>query len=181
MIRGTIAASSPPLASAIALPETIGEAFGGGYYVGDIVVNDGGADDGVYAIIFAPHGAQATLAYKASNTDTPGADSWRNGRANTAAIAAAGLSDHPAGELCTNYSGGGFADWYLPARDELHLTWLNRELLNSLGMTTGFFSTSTQNAPGRYHTEQLATGAQYNSFYKTSACEVRPCRRLKKE
>ena len=159
---------------------SIGDQVYGGYYVGDIVVADGGADDGVYAVIFAPSDYQSNLAYKTSNTDTPGADSLTNGAANTAAIAAAGLADHPAGEFCRNYSGGGFTDWYLPSRDELDLVWINRALLSSVGINAGYFSTSTQRPPARYHTQEFAGGARRDSFYKTSACNVRPCRRVLK-
>lgn len=35
----------------VPLPTVIGEPYGGGFYIGDISIADGGADDGTYVII----------------------------------------------------------------------------------------------------------------------------------
>ncbi|MEO1819462.1 MULTISPECIES: hypothetical protein [Pseudomonadaceae] len=185
MIRGTIAASAPPLAPPIELPETIGEAFGGGYYVGDLTLVDG-PDAGVYAIIFAPPTPAVSLPYKTSATATPGADSERNGASNTAAIIADGIGAYPAAEFCVNYSREGYEDWYLPAPEEVKLVWLNRGMLPAYNMTT-YVSTSLQQQVTNYRRWFLIADyppssdpGTYQSVAKTTSTRVIPCRRIRK-
>lgn len=99
------------------IPTVAGEAFGGGYYAGTMRFSDGD-----YLIIVAPKAAEATLVQKGSNDVTAGATSLYDGLANTSAMSPA---MHPAANHCRAYTGGGYADWYLPARDELELLYRN--------------------------------------------------------
>lgn len=184
MIRGVMAASSsqPPR---IELPTTIGEEFGGGYYVGDLKLLDG-PNAGVYAIIFAPPTPAVTLPYKTTATETPGADNESDGALNTAAMVADDITTHPAGEFCVTYSREGLADWYLPSRDELRLIWENRGLLPAFNMTS-YIATSLQRNSTQYLRWFLIADyppsndpGSYNNADKTASARVIPCRRILK-
>jgi hypothetical protein len=113
-------------------PAVIGEEFGGGYFAGYISHTADG--NPTHALIVAPRADGATgvgytlttdLAWKTATTTTAGTTSDFDGAANTAAMVAAGIADHPAAEFCVNLSISGFADWYLPARYELDIAYFN--------------------------------------------------------
>jgi hypothetical protein len=102
-------------------PSEIGEAFGGGFYAGNIV--EGGTE---YYLIVAPKasGESSSEEFKTSQTASPAATQTLNdGPAATAAMVSAG--SHPAAAFCDGLTIGGFSDWYLPARDELELLYRN--------------------------------------------------------
>lgn len=96
---------------------SIGEAFGGGFYAGNII--EGGVE---YRIIVAPKasGENTSIQYRTSTGLSPAATlTLNNGPAATAAMVAAG--GHPAAAFCDALNIGGFSDWYMPARDELEI------------------------------------------------------------
>lgn len=102
------------------IPTVAGTPFGGGYYVGRITPGDGFT----YALIVAPKASGENLSglvMKTSGTSTPGTNSVWNGAANTAAMIAAGAAAHPAANFCKGLSIGGYADWVLPAKNQLEL------------------------------------------------------------
>jgi len=102
-------------------PTVIGEAFGGGFYAGNIV--EGGVE---YYVIVAPKssGESSSQQFKTSQTASPAATQTLNdGPAATSAMVTAG--SHPAAAFCDGLTIGGFSDWYLPARDELELCYRN--------------------------------------------------------
>lgn len=94
-----------------------GEYTGGGIYVGVVEV------DGVEQHIVLGLQSSETRIYpwKDSRTETPGADSESDGYANTMAIVAEGIDQHPAAKYCLEYENEGFVDWYLPSVEELKL------------------------------------------------------------
>ena len=99
------------------LPTVFGQPFGGGFYMGVMRFSDGD-----YLIIDAGKASETSLAYKTSDTADSGTASFHDGWANTNAINDA---SHPAAKYCRDYRGGGFDDWYLPARDEHELRYRN--------------------------------------------------------
>ena len=116
------------------IPTVIGEPFGGGYFAGYISHTADG--NPTHALIVAPRATGATgtnyptgpafnLRWKTANTDTAGTNSTFDGAANTAAMVAAGIADHPAANFCVNLSIGGFTDWYLPAWQEMDIAYFN--------------------------------------------------------
>jgi hypothetical protein len=113
-------------------PAVLGEPWGGGYFAGYISHTANGSP--THALIVAPRATGATgggytlttnLQWKTANTTTAGTTSSFDGAANTAAIVAAGISDHPAAQFCVNLSIGGFTDWYLPSRYEMSIAYFN--------------------------------------------------------
>lgn len=108
----------------------IGEPLQGGFYAGLISLNGNGV--ATHALIVAPRatGASGTgypvttgYQWKTSTAATAGTQSLFDGKANTDAMAAAGLSAHPAAQFCRGLSIGGFSDWYLPAQLELDIAY----------------------------------------------------------
>ncbi len=124
-------------------PAVIGEAFGGGYFAGYISHTADGSP--THALIVAPRATGATgtgytlttnLAWKTANTTTANAASDFDGAANTAAIVAAGIADHPAAQFCKNLTIGGYTDWYLPARNEIDIAYFNLKPSTSANSTS---------------------------------------------
>jgi len=96
------------------VPE-IGTLFQGGFYTGRIL-----AGDQVYGIITAPKalGELSPMAWGEYGKDIPGANSFFDGYANTAAMAESGS---PLAQEALKLSIDGFANWYIPSRDEMEL------------------------------------------------------------
>jgi|SRR5690554_412395 len=161
------------------IPELIGEAMQGGYYIGNMTIPSG-VDAGIYAIIMAGTEGQSTTTrqWKVRTDSTPNTESLIDGLANTYAMVAAGIDDHPAAKWCIDYAGGGFSDWYLPSKDELNLAWVNRFDLDALAMPAEYFWSSSQNSANYGWRQTFSSGSQ-NSYNKTNAYRVRPVRRLK--
>jgi hypothetical protein len=111
-------------ATPAAAPTVIGQAYGGGFYAGQIGVSSVATH---YLIIGPAASAQTIpLKYKNAQTATAGADSDINGPQNTADIVADGNSTvYPAAHFCNDLVIGGFSDWYLPAINELEVCYYN--------------------------------------------------------
>ncbi len=169
------------------LPTVIGQPFGGGFYAGEI--ESGGA---WYKLIISEKSADITgggTSWKTSNTATSGTGSSTDGLANTSAMAAAGLSLHPAASHCTSYTGGGQEDWYLPALGELNTVYQNLGF-NSVGCPAHFQTGGAQAFTGTYYwastqfaanagwVQHMGSGFQTNSFKNSTAQRVRPIRRI---
>lgn len=120
----------------------LGTFIEGGYYLGTIL--DGGI---TYALIVAPKSGGQSATYLAYGSEG-GATSTTNGPANTESMATSAIS-HPAAEFCYSLSLNGYADWYLPAREEMTVLWGNRTFLpdsfEPAGAQTSTEYSSTQN------------------------------------
>jgi hypothetical protein len=117
------ASSASNSATPLAGPTVIGEAFGGGFYAGQIGVSSVATH---YLIVGPIASAQTNLAYKNANTATTGADSNIDGPQNTADMVADGSSTvYPAAHFCNDLSTGGQTDWYMPAKNELEICYFN--------------------------------------------------------
>jgi hypothetical protein len=127
---------APTLASAPLFdflnPANIGQPVGGGYFGG--LISHTADGNPTHALIVAPAATGATgtgytlttnLAWKTSDTATTGTTSLFDGAANTAAMVAAGIANHPAAQFCTNLTIGGFNDWYLPSQFEKDIVYFN--------------------------------------------------------
>jgi hypothetical protein len=107
-----------------AFPTVIGQAYGGGYYAGQIGVSSVATH---YLVVGPASSAQNTsLQWKNANTTTVGADSVINGPQNTADMVADGNSTvYPAAHFCNDLVIGGFSDWYMPAQNEIEVCYYN--------------------------------------------------------
>lgn len=164
------------------LPTIIGEFFQGGYYIGDI------EDQGqMYKVLVAPIEADVYgLQWKTANSTTAGTDSLTDGWSNTWSM---NVGDHPAASHCLDYRGGGHDDWYMPAKDELNLFWLNiapgktqvpefqsggEQALHG----SQYYWASTQHSPSSAWRQRFSDGAQTNDNKVVTSRRVRPVRRL---
>jgi hypothetical protein len=105
---------------------TIGDAYQGGFYAGQISTAGNGIAD--YNLVVGPlSSAQNTSKqWKNADTATAGADSDIDGPQNTADIVADGNSTvYPAAHFCNDLTIGGFSDWYMPAKNELEVCYYN--------------------------------------------------------
>jgi hypothetical protein len=105
------------------VPTVIGQAFGGGFYAGQIGVSSVATH---YIIVGPVASAQSTLQWKNAMTATAGADSDIDGPQNTADMVADGNSTvYPCAHFCNDLSTGGQTDWYMPAKNELEVCYYN--------------------------------------------------------
>lgn len=104
------------------VPTVIGQAFGGGFYAGQIGVSSVPTH---YLIVAPISSGQTQNQWKTANSATTGTSSDIDGPANTAAMIAAGAAAHPCAQFCDNLVTGGFSDWYMPARNELDVCYFN--------------------------------------------------------
>ena len=111
-------------------PKVIGEAFGGGFYGGDIII---GAQK--YAILVSPKasGEMSKALYPSSGPVS--AYSLKDSVANTTALG----STSAAATFAKNLTIGGYNDWQVPAVDVLRV--LQTNLLPSGGPTPAIFKT----------------------------------------
>ena len=116
----------------------------GDYLFGGIVVYLFNPTDPGY-IAGEQHGLVISLAniggytqWGALDTDIPGSDGEGIGTGvqNTIDVVDYGLTGVPA-ELCYNYTGGGFSDWFLPSKDEFATVGYNHSIINTALVNNG--------------------------------------------
>jgi hypothetical protein len=142
-------------------PTTIGQAFGGGYYAGQIAVGGGGV--ATHYLIVAPKasGENSSRAWGVVGTVT-GITSVINGPTNSASLAALGAS-YQAAVFCEGLTIGGYSDWYLPATNELEV------LYYFLKPTTFANNTSSGSNANAVSPEPVSTNYTSGSPAQTSA------------
>lgn len=122
---GTSAASaaSNSITTPITPPSTIGQAFAGGFYAGQIGVSSVATH---YLVASPLSSGGDKKKWKNANTATSGADSDINGPQNTADMVADGDSTvYPCAHFCNDLVIGGYTDWYMPANNELEVCYYN--------------------------------------------------------
>jgi hypothetical protein len=105
-------------------PTVIGQAYGGGFYAGQIGVSSVATH---YLVVGSLSTAQnSSIKWKNALTATTGADSDIDGPQNTADMVADGNSTvYPAAHFCNDLVTGGYSDWYMPAKNELEICYYN--------------------------------------------------------
>ena len=136
---------------------TIGESYGGGivFYV---------YDGGQHGLIAAPadFGTLGMQWYNGSYTTT---NAVRNGigagKFNTERIIAnQGVGSYPA-QLCANYQGGNYGDWYLPSIFELNLLYLQKSVVGGFSSYDySMYWSSTENDSNGAWSQSLYYGYQ---------------------
>lgn len=99
-------------AKSIYIPKVIGEVYGGGYFAGFFRGNGQR-----YAVVCAGIGGEFQGRLEANNKSTTGSQSLWDAVQNQADLLAndGGLSTYEIAVACSNYRGGGFDDWKVPA------------------------------------------------------------------
>jgi len=164
-------------------PTEIGQAYGGGFYYGDITI--GGVE---YYLVIADKSAEATRQWKTENSLSPGTDSTVDGWYNTNNM---NNALHPAAKYCRDYRGGGFSDWYLWAPEEFDVAYANIRpngtntptIFKSgndqaLGSDTNFW-TSFEAGSGAAMARFIRSTSYVNAS-KTTNHYARPIRRVRK-
>jgi hypothetical protein len=145
-----------PTAGNPAPPTVIGQAYGGGYYAGQIGVSGVATH---YIIVGPVASADSAKEYKTVNTATAGADSVIDGPQNTADMVADGNATvYPAAHFCNNLSTGGQTDWYMPAKNELEICYYNLKPTTASNDTSS--GTNTNAVPSRGSNYTTGTPAQ---------------------
>jgi hypothetical protein len=159
---GTSAASGA--SNSITTPLAIGQAFGGGFFAGQISTAGNGIAD--FNLVIGPVASaeNASVRWNFTNTATPGTASVINGPANSAAMNDA---NHPAAQFCEGLSIGGFSDWYMPAKNELEVCYYN--LKPGTGNNNTSSGTNTNAVPSRGSNYTSGDPAQTSvAAFKTS-------------
>jgi hypothetical protein len=141
-----------------ALPTTIGQAYGGGFYAGKINVS--GTQ---YYLIVAPKASgENSSRYWGVYGTTTGITSVINGPTNSASLAALGAS-YQAAVFAEGLTIGGYTDWYLPAKNELEV------LYYFLKPTTDANDTDSGSNANAVSPEPISTNYTSGSPAQTSA------------
>jgi hypothetical protein len=149
----------------------IGDAFGGGFFAGQISTAGNGIAD--YNLVIAPFSSgQAVKQYKNANTATTGADSDVNGTQNTADIVADGNSTvYPGAHFCNDLVIGGFSDWYMPSKNEFEILYFNLKPTTTSNDTSSGINANA--VPARASNYTAGTPAQTSaSAFQTGGAEA---------
>jgi len=144
-----------------ALPTTIGQAYGGGFYAGKISTTANGV--ATHYLIVAPKASgEASGKTWGTPSVTTGVTSDINGPINSASLAALGAA-YQAAVFCEGLTIGGYSDWYLPAKNELEVLYYN------LKPTTDVNNTSSGSNANAVSPEPISTNYTSGSPAQTSA------------
>lgn len=105
------------------VPDELGTPWEGGFYAGRIIVN--GQPHAIVVASKMEGGWFTDIPWKNAASNTPNTNSTNDSYANMQGAIAAGISSHPAFNVCYNYRGGGYSDWLLSARDVVEIMYRN--------------------------------------------------------
>jgi hypothetical protein len=154
-------------------PTTRGQVYAGGYYIG--VINAG---VGSYYVSISPNASGCINAcqWKTTRTTTAGTTSLVDGYSNT--WGPMDNATHPAGNFCATRSIGGYADWYLPAKDELNTMYVNKGSMPAgEGFAAIFYWSSTERLASDACGQLFSNGTLSNSVKTSSGRCIRAVRR----
>ena len=163
---GTSAASAA--SNSITTAYAIGQAFGGGFYAGQISTGATGVAN--FNLVVGPvASAQGVYQWKTTNTSTAGTSDLINGPTNSSNM---NNASHPAAQFCEGLTIGGFSDWYMPASRELEVCYYNlKPTTTNNGTSTG---TNAYAVPARASNYTVGTPAQTSAanFQSPSGAEA---------
>lgn len=149
---------------------TIGESYGGGIV---FYVYDGGKHGLIAATSDQSTGASwYNTGYGAVNALSDGINGGMRNTTNATAVYQAGTY---AAQICATYTGGNYADWYLPSKYELNLLYLQKTVVG--GFTSNIYWSSLELSPynARASSQTFSNGTQ-NNHDKSTAFYVRAIR-----
>lgn len=110
-------------------------------------------------------GIQWSITYNATNAYRSGRGS---GLHNTERIIISeGVGDYAA-QICANFRGGGYGDWYLPSKEELYLLYLQKDLIGTFH--NAYYWSSTERDSANAWFQSFSNGYQ---GYGLKAVELR--------
>ncbi len=149
----------------------MGSTFGGGL----VFYNDGAA----HGLVCAPTDQSSGAEWGCYGTAIGGTLTAINtGAANTNAIVLGCTTAGIAARICDTLTSGGYTDWYLPAKDELNLMYVNLHTQSLGGFASNYYWSSSENAGNETTnawTQSFSNGSQSNAS-KLSTNYVRAVR-----
>ena len=150
---------SPPVP-----PTVIGQAYGGGFYAGQIGVSGTATH---YLVVGPVASAQNTSKqWKTTNTSTTGTSSVIDGPTNSSNM---NNASHPAAQFCEGLTIGGFSDWYLPAKNELEVCYYNLKPTTASNNTSSGTNTNAVPSRGSNYTSGTPAQTSATDFQSTGA------------
>ena len=122
----------------VAIPSTIGTAYGGGKIA--CTTATGGIKNLIAATDDNSNGAQWSQTISTA-VPSPLATSNTNGRSNTLAAYTQNTNATSAIQICYELNQGGYQDWYLPAKDELNCLFQNKGAIGGFANVVYWSST----------------------------------------
>ena len=149
--------------------KVIGSTFGGGL----VFYNDGAA----HGLVCAPTD-QSTGAYWGCQGTVIGGTltALNTGFANTNAIVAGCTTPGIAAKLCDTLTLGGYTDWYLPAKDELNLMYVNLHTQSLGGFASNYYWSSSEYDASNAWRQNFSSGNQNSPSKDGSNLSVRAAR-----
>ena len=174
-VGGTVVDSGDGCTAPASCPDVGDVCADGSLFAGFMIYNNSSCEP----LYVTDNNQSASSQWKTSSgVDDISPDDHVDGAVN-AASRAGGISDFPAFDLCESIAYHGKNDWYLPARGELSLLWLNRAAIDAnaaSNFTTGdYWSSTERNTNGAWY-QDFGSGNQ-NSFGKANNYNVRCVRR----
>jgi len=155
----------------------IGSSFQGGIIAYIFVSGDlgyvEGETHGLIAAVSRISGYHTWYNQYNSTTGATGTALGTGSSNTTTIIASQGNTAYYAAQLCRDYAGGDYNDWYLPSKDELNKLFLNRVAIGAFGMLS-YWSSSEDSNYGAWG-QNFVTGNQ-DIYNKSSLIVVRPVR-----
>jgi hypothetical protein len=147
----------------------IGESYGGGkvFYV---------YDGGHHGLIAAPADQSSGIRWHNGNYTLTNAvrEQVNAGLCNTERIIMNQGTGSYAAQVCANYQGGGFGDWYLPSKQELGLLYLQKSIVG--GLSNFYYWSSTEYSDSTYAWAVDFSGGTPVSYGKEATKYVRAIR-----
>jgi hypothetical protein len=147
----------------------IGDAFGGGFYAGQISTAGNSIAD--YNLVVGPVASAQNLSiqWKTSRTSTSGTSSDIDGPANSAAM---NNASHPAAQFCEGLTVGGFSDWYMPAMNELDVCYFNLKPTTQTNDTTAGINPNAVPARASNYTSGTPAQTSAANFITSTGAEA---------
>lgn len=140
---------------AIAIP-TIGSAYGGGFFAGQININSV-----IYNLVLSPRasGEVPASVYKNDALGFTGNTSQNDGKLIQDNMVAAGIAKFPAQQVVKNMTIGGYTDWYIPSKLEMEILYRNLKPTTANNVTTSGTNASAVPPTTNYTTTNPARTA----------------------
>jgi len=141
-----------------------GDAYGGGYFAGQIGVSNVATHNLVVGPITSAQ--SASKQWKIVATSTAGTSSVIDGPANSTA-----MNDvtHPAAQFCEGLTIGGFSDWYMPAKNELEVCYYNLKPTTTSNNTASGINANAVPSRGSNYTSGTPAQTSATNFKNTGA------------